>query len=260
MLGALSLLLNGGGVAQLKTITEELNKALEGREGSARSVLEQIRTFITQLDDNKADIVDAIESAQPARGLGARAAGHASTPRSSELPSALRSIDQPARRPGQDAAGPRPPQRRRRPGDQGVQGRHDRHAAASSHPVLTELADSGDDFTKSLHVFLTYPFVDEVVGRDPQVARNLHMGDYTNLSIELDVDLPDARSRRAADRPASRLAAAGRRPAARPEQAVPGRPTPITDVPRRGVRRARRPRQPEAGTARSSRRVVCQPS
>ena len=53
--------------------------------------------------------------------------------------------------------------------------------------MLTELANSGDDFAKSFHVFLTYPFVDEVVGRDPQVARNLHMGDYTNLSVELDV-------------------------------------------------------------------------
>jgi phospholipid/cholesterol/gamma-HCH transport system substrate-binding protein len=55
--------------------------------------------------------------------------------------------------------------------------------------VLTELANSGDAFVKSFNVFLTYPFVDEVVGRDPQVARNLHMGDYTNLSVELDVDL-----------------------------------------------------------------------
>ena len=54
-------------------------------------------------------------------------------------------------------------------------------------PVLTELAASGDDFVKSFNVFLTYPFVDEVVGRDPQVARNLHMGDYTNLSIEMDL-------------------------------------------------------------------------
>ena len=42
---------------------------------------------------------------------------------------------------------------------------------------------------KSFNVFLTYPFVDEVVGRDPQVARNLHMGDYTNLSVQLDLDL-----------------------------------------------------------------------
>ena len=55
--------------------------------------------------------------------------------------------------------------------------------------MLTELANSGDAFVKAFNVFLTYPFVDEVVGRDPQVARNLHMGDYTNLSVELEVDL-----------------------------------------------------------------------
>jgi phospholipid/cholesterol/gamma-HCH transport system substrate-binding protein len=41
---------------------------------------------------------------------------------------------------------------------------------------------------KAFNAFLTYPFVDEVVGRDPQVARNLHMGDYTNLSVDLDLD------------------------------------------------------------------------
>ena len=55
-------------------------------------------------------------------------------------------------------------------------------------PVLTQLAASGDDFVNAFHVFLTYPFVDEVVGRDPQVARNLHMGDYTNLSVTLDIN------------------------------------------------------------------------
>ena len=70
-------------------------------------------------------------------------------------------------------------------------------------PVLTELADSGDDFVKSFNVFLTYPFVDEVVGRDPQVARNLHMGDYTNLSIELDV-VGHGRRPRASSRPTCR--------------------------------------------------------
>ena len=39
VLGALSLVLNGGGVAQLKTITQELTKAFEGREGTVKSVL-----------------------------------------------------------------------------------------------------------------------------------------------------------------------------------------------------------------------------
>ena len=55
--------------------------------------------------------------------------------------------------------------------------------------MLSQLAASGDDFVNAFNVFLTYPFVDDVVGRDPQVARNLHMGDYTNLSITLDLDL-----------------------------------------------------------------------
>jgi phospholipid/cholesterol/gamma-HCH transport system substrate-binding protein len=56
-------------------------------------------------------------------------------------------------------------------------------------PVLESLAKAGQDLPKSLQVFLTYPFIDEAVGRDPQVARNLHMGDFTNLSISLSLDL-----------------------------------------------------------------------
>src|SRR5690242_14144146 len=56
------------------------------------------------------------------------------------------------------------------------------------NPVLSQFQASGSNFVKAFHVFLTYPFVDEVVGRDPQVARNLHMGDYTNLSVTLDLD------------------------------------------------------------------------
>ena len=183
VLGALSLLLNGGGVAQLKTITQELNKALEGREGSARSVLDADPTFMTQLDDNKADIVDAIESLNRLAISAAQAAGqHRRGARGAAQRAAL--DRQPARRPGQDA-------RRRSTGLSGVGVRvikaskdvHDRHVR-QLQPVLTELADSGDNFAKAFSVFLTYPFVDEVVGRDPQVARNLHMGDYTNLSIE----------------------------------------------------------------------------
>jgi phospholipid/cholesterol/gamma-HCH transport system substrate-binding protein len=62
-------------------------------------------------------------------------------------------------------------------------------ALTQLQPVLSNLAKTGDDFAKSFNVFLTYPFVDEVVGRNPEVARNLHMGDYTNLSIKLDIDL-----------------------------------------------------------------------
>ena len=37
-------------------------------------------------------------------------------------------------------------------------------------PVLTELSNSGDAFIDSINASLTFPFVDEVVGRDPQVG------------------------------------------------------------------------------------------
>jgi phospholipid/cholesterol/gamma-HCH transport system substrate-binding protein len=57
------------------------------------------------------------------------------------------------------------------------------------NPVLSQFQASGRNFVDAFQVFLTYPFVDEVVGRDPQVARNLQMGDYTNLDIKFDISL-----------------------------------------------------------------------
>ena len=60
VLSALSLLLNGGGVAQLQIITQELNKALTGNEPAIRSVLTQLNTFVGTLDKNKQQIVTAI--------------------------------------------------------------------------------------------------------------------------------------------------------------------------------------------------------
>ena len=187
VLGALSLLLNGGGVAQLKTITQELNKALGGREDSARSVLQQLRVFTGQLDENKADIVDAIESLNRLA-IAAEKQLPTIDKALEELPSALDSID------------------RQRDDlvemltalDQLSSVAVDVIATSKDatitslqrlDPVLSQLAASGDDFTNAFNVFLTYPFVDEAVGRDPQVARNLHMGDFTNLSITLDVDV-----------------------------------------------------------------------
>lgn len=187
VLGALSLLLNGGGVAQLQTITRELNLALEGREGTARSVLRQVRDFVRQLDDNKGDIVDAIEKLNRLA-LSIREEQPTIDAALDELPSALDSID----RQREDLVTMLESLE-----DLSAVGveviRASKTATTDSlealDPVLSQLAASGDDFTKAFHVFLTYPFVDEVVGRDPQVARNLHMGDYTNLSVTLEVDL-----------------------------------------------------------------------
>lgn len=187
VLGALSLVLNGGGVAQLKTIATEINKALDGREGAARSVLRQIRGFMSQLDENKDDIITALDSVNRLAREMRRQQGSIDAALE-ELPSALRSLD---RQRGDLVEMLGALDDLSAVGVQVIRASKDGtiEALEQLHPVLDGLADSGDAFAKSFNVFLTYPFVDEVVGRDPQVARNLHMGDYTNLSVELDIDL-----------------------------------------------------------------------
>jgi len=187
VLGALSLLLNGGGVAQLRTIARELNIALEGREGTTRSVLDQVRTLMSQLDENKADIVNAIDKLNDLS-VAINKQRDSIDAALEELPSALVSIDKQRKDLVKvlDALAEL--------SDVGVRViRASKDATIESlqllSPVLSRIAASGDDFVNAFHVFLTYPFVDEVVGRDPQVARNLHMGDYTNLSVTLDINV-----------------------------------------------------------------------
>jgi phospholipid/cholesterol/gamma-HCH transport system substrate-binding protein len=187
VLGALSLLLNGGGVGQLQTITRELNKTLHGREGDARSVLHQIRTFSGQLDRHKHDIVTALEALN-------RLSGQLNHQRDTidatldELPSALHSIN--------TQRGDLVRMLRSLAHLSGVGTRVIRLSKDATidtlrqlNPVLSQLQASGQNFVNAFQIALTYPFVDEVVGRDPQVARSLQMGDYTNLSIKLDISL-----------------------------------------------------------------------
>jgi phospholipid/cholesterol/gamma-HCH transport system substrate-binding protein len=187
VLGAMSLLLNGGGVAQLKTISTELSNALEGREGSVRSVLDQLDTFMAQLDDNKDAIVQAIESLNRLA-ISLKEQKGAITLALDEMPQALASIN----RQRDDLV-----KMLRALSDLSSVGtqviRDSKVATVDSlealAPTLTKLAEAGDSLPKSLQVFLTYPFVDAVVGKNPAQARNLHMGDYTNLSVQLDLKL-----------------------------------------------------------------------
>ncbi|RJO76501.1 MCE family protein [Nocardia panacis] len=61
ILGALSLLLNGGGVANLTPIVTELNKTLGGRETRVRSLLEQTEQLVTGLNKQVDDITTALD-------------------------------------------------------------------------------------------------------------------------------------------------------------------------------------------------------
>jgi phospholipid/cholesterol/gamma-HCH transport system substrate-binding protein len=62
VLGALSLLLNGGGLQQIHVITTELNKALAGNEGAVRDMISQLNTFVGTLDGQKNDIINALQA------------------------------------------------------------------------------------------------------------------------------------------------------------------------------------------------------
>nr|WP_272917670.1 MCE family protein [Nocardioides flavescens] len=187
VLGALSLILNGGGIAQAQSIVKEVNKVLTGREDDVRSLLDQVDTFTGTLDDNKGDIVDAIEALNRLS-ISVRQQQDKIDLALDELPSALTSID------GQRRDLVKMLKALDQLSDVGVRVINaSKDATIGSlqqlQPVLAQLANSGDDFVNAFNVFLTYPFVDEAVGRDPQVARNLHMGDYTNLSVQLQLDL-----------------------------------------------------------------------
>jgi phospholipid/cholesterol/gamma-HCH transport system substrate-binding protein len=187
VLGALSMVLNGGGIGRLKIITTELNKALNGREDSARSVLTQVSQLMTQLNGRKQQIVDAIGSINR---LAVEARRHMSSIDQAldKLPGALDSLSR------QRTDLRLMLQALAKLGNVGVRVIQATKASTidslrTLNPVLANISRAGDDFVNAFSTFLTYPFIDESVGRDPTVARNLHMGDYVNLSVNLDLDL-----------------------------------------------------------------------
>ena len=84
VLGALSLLLNGGGLEQIKTITHELDQALSGHTADIRSLLSQTTQLTTSLNTQKARVLTAIDHLdtlaahpEPAEAGAGRRAGHA---------------------------------------------------------------------------------------------------------------------------------------------------------------------------------------
>lgn len=61
-LTALSVVLNGGGLAQVQTVTTELNKALDGRQDSVRNLLSQMDSLVDTLDRQRGAIVTTMEN------------------------------------------------------------------------------------------------------------------------------------------------------------------------------------------------------
>jgi phospholipid/cholesterol/gamma-HCH transport system substrate-binding protein len=179
VLSALSLLLNGGGVAQLKLIQAELSDALGGNEAQIRDLIVQLDTFVAGLDRQKAEIVRAIDgidalSAKIAARKGDLAAALEALPKGLKvLADQRKQLTQMLTALSNLGA----------VGSKVIRGTKADTVAnlKALTPVLGKLASAGDDLPKSFQLLLTYPFPDE--------AMNTIRGDYTNLHATADLDL-----------------------------------------------------------------------
>ncbi|HET9632642.1 MAG TPA: MCE family protein [Terrabacter sp.] len=179
VLGAMSLLLNGGGVAQLKTIETELNNAMRGRTGDIRDLVTQLGTFVGGLDSQKAEIVRAIDSIDRlSKTLADNQAKIAAA--LDELPKGLKILADQRR---QLTAMLTALSNLGEVGTRVIRGsRADLEANLRAiSPILRQLNKAGDDLPKSYQLLLTYPF--------PNNAQNTVKGDYTNLWATLDTNL-----------------------------------------------------------------------
>ncbi|MFJ1762193.1 MCE family protein [Amycolatopsis sp. NPDC088138] len=179
LLGALSLLLNGGGVDQLNTITKELNNATSGREPDIKALLDNANLLVTNLDnqsknitraidglnrlsstlnDQKDKLVGAVDNLGPGLGVLESQRG--------QLVTMLNALDN-------------------------LSGVATETVNASQKdlvadlkaltPTLQKLGEAGNDLPKALQILLTFPFSDQAV--------NGVKGDYFNLYAKVDLNL-----------------------------------------------------------------------
>lgn len=179
-LASVSILLNGGGIAQLQEINQAVAKAFAGRENDMRSLLNQLDEFIARTNDQTDDIITAAENLN---GLVGQVAAQDPVVDKALL-TVPKALDVLARE-------------RTKIADTIDQvGKFSAIAADTIHqsrqslvdnlrniaPVLRSLADAGPSLTKGLDGLATYPWPTSTV-------RNWFRGDYANLTLVVDLTL-----------------------------------------------------------------------
>ncbi|MGZ8802219.1 MAG: MCE family protein [Mycobacterium sp.] len=180
ILAAVSLLLNGGGIGQIQEITESLSTALAGREEDLRSLIQQLDTFASYVDDQADDIIATTESVnnlvgqfadqQPVLDNAIQTIPDAVRVVADERENLVDALDQLGKFSAlvADAAN--------QTEDSLIQELND------IGPVLESLANAGPALTRALGLFATYPFPTDTIGK---WAR----GDYANLTAVIDLTL-----------------------------------------------------------------------
>jgi len=179
VLGALSALLAGGGVGQLKTISHELNAMMNGRQDQVRHLLGNLNRMIGGLNEQKGDIIAAMESIdrlsatlveeKEVIGAAIDSMGPALKVLNRQhkaLMTMLRQLDKLGK-----------------VGTRVLNKSADNIVADLRHlqPTLTKLGDVGDQLAPGLSMLATFPF--------PKEAANIVRGDYANALFQMDINL-----------------------------------------------------------------------
>jgi len=180
VLGALSLLLNGGGIGQLQQITREMNNAMDGREPEVRALLGNLNTFVSGLDSHRGEIARAMDGmaklsgvmeqrkAQITRVVTELTPGvHVLADQRESLVKMLKSLDSLS----------------------GVATNVIKNSTANLvadlralDPTLRKLAEAGQKLPQAMEMLLTFPF--------PDSALNAIRGDYLNTYLRLHAQHP----------------------------------------------------------------------
>lgn len=177
--GALSMLLNGGGLGQVQSIAGELNKALDGREGDTRALLDDLNLLISTLDTQRLPITRALDGVDK---LSSRLSDQRQN-----LDAVLTDLE-----PGLAVLDDQRPQlvgmlkaldKLSGVATDVVKRSHDDlvHDLEALRPTLKSLADSGDSLPKSLELLATPPFTDSAIKPTAGCCMNL------NVQVDLDI-------------------------------------------------------------------------
>jgi phospholipid/cholesterol/gamma-HCH transport system substrate-binding protein len=179
--GALSMLLNGGGVQQIQTIAKELNSATSGNEPAIRELLSNLNSLMSGLNAHSADITRALDGVN-------RLSATLATQRD-QIAGVLSNLG-----PGLDELNSQRDQLvamleslNKLSGiavDTVNKSQDDLIADLKAlKPTLQQLSNAGSALPDSLQLLLTFPFTD--------YATNGIRGDYANLYATLDLNLGD---------------------------------------------------------------------
>ncbi|SFQ05050.1 phospholipid/cholesterol/gamma-HCH transport system substrate-binding protein [Amycolatopsis arida] len=220
VLGAVSLVLSGGGLTQLRSIATELDAALSGNTEHIRSLLSNVETLAAALDARRGDIVRALDGVERLTGTlaaqrdtiagaldGLGPGMRVLTEQRDQLVALLAAMD--------------------RLSDVTVdtldRGRAELLADLRALvPILGRLADAGSALPESLELLLTFPFPDE--------GLDVIKGDYANARIKADLRLDELL--RNLDSPYPIIQPPGGSPTPNPGGTVPapGPPLPLPPV------------------------------